>query len=108
MNAVPTPLVRPFFADDRTASILTRGLLADVRATFAAAPDKALAPAWATFPADAPRWPLDWVLGTSDLVPTAVQTIGGTESDHRGLFVEFDWPLASPAELVRASVSPAA
>ena len=108
MNAVPAPLVRPFFGDDRTGAILTRGLLTDVRAALAAPYAAGTAPYWPTFPADAPRWPLDWVLGTSDLVPTFVKTIGGTESDHRGLFVEFDWPLATPAEVVRLSASPAA
>ena len=103
MNAVPAPLVRPLFATDRTAAILTRGPLADARAAFAAES----ASGWPTFPADAPRWPLDWVLGTSDLVPTLVKTIGDDESDHRGLYVQFDWADTSPAELVRHGVTPA-
>jgi endonuclease/exonuclease/phosphatase family metal-dependent hydrolase len=104
MNAVPAPLVRPFFATDRTAAILTRGPLADARTAFGAG----TAPRWPTFPAAAPRWPLDWVLGTSDLVPALVKTIGDRESDHRGLYVRFDWPLATPTELVRVDRSPAA
>jgi endonuclease/exonuclease/phosphatase family metal-dependent hydrolase len=103
MNAVPAPLVRPFFATDRTAAILTRGPLADARAALAAES----AAGWPTFPADAPRWPLDWVLGTSDLVPTLVKTIGDHESDHRGLYVQFDWTATTPAELVRVAATPA-
>jgi endonuclease/exonuclease/phosphatase family metal-dependent hydrolase len=103
MNTVPAPLVRPFFATDRTAAILTRGPLADARAAFAAERGSG----WPTFPADAPRWPLDWVLGTSNLIPTAVETIGDHESDHRGLYVEFEWTAAPPAELVRVGVGPA-
>jgi endonuclease/exonuclease/phosphatase family metal-dependent hydrolase len=88
MNAVPVPLVRPFFASDRTGTILTGGLLLDARAGVGGTGR------WPTFPADAPRWPLDWVLGTSDLVPTLMKTIGDDLSDHRGLYVRFDWPLA--------------
>jgi endonuclease/exonuclease/phosphatase family metal-dependent hydrolase len=107
MNTVPPPLVRPFFADDRTGRILTGGLLADVRSAFAPRYAPGNAPLWPTFPADAPQWPLDWVLGTSDLVPTMVKTVGDRESDHRGLYVEFDWPAATPAVLVQASASPA-
>lgn len=107
MNAVPASAVRPFFSTDRTGAILTRGLLADARTLFAAAAG-AGASLWPTFPAESPRWPLDWILGTSDLVPTFVKTIGERESDHRGLFVQFDWPLATPAELVRTSVPPPA
>jgi endonuclease/exonuclease/phosphatase family metal-dependent hydrolase len=107
MNAVPSPLVRPFFAGDRTGRILTGGLLTDVRSAFAEAYASGSAPLWPTFPAAAPRWPLDWVLGTSDLVPTLVKTVGDRQSDHRGLYVQFDWPLATPAEHVRAAASPA-
>jgi endonuclease/exonuclease/phosphatase family metal-dependent hydrolase len=102
MNAVPAPLVRPFFATDRTAAILTRGPLADARAAFAAES----ATGWPTFPADAPRWPLDWVLGTSDLVPTLVKTVGDRESDHRGLYVQFHWAVTTPAAVVRVGVHP--
>jgi endonuclease/exonuclease/phosphatase family metal-dependent hydrolase len=104
MNAVPAPLVRPFFATDRTAAILTRGPLADARAAFAAES----AYGWPTFPADAPRWPLDWVLGTTDLVPTVIKTIGDHESDHRGLYVQFDWTGSMPAERVRVESRPPA
>jgi endonuclease/exonuclease/phosphatase family metal-dependent hydrolase len=107
MNAVPSPLVRPFFASDRTGRILTRGLLTDVRSAFAEAYASGSAPLWPTFPAAAPRWPLDWVLGTSDLVPTLMKTVGDRQSDHRGLYVQFDWPLATSAEHVRAAASPA-
>jgi endonuclease/exonuclease/phosphatase family metal-dependent hydrolase len=107
MNAVPAPLVRPFFGSDRTAAILTRGLLADVRSAFAGPYAAGHAPLWPTFPAASPRWPLDWVLGTSDLVPTLVKTVGDRASDHRGLYVQFDWRIATPAALVQAAASPA-
>jgi endonuclease/exonuclease/phosphatase family metal-dependent hydrolase len=107
MNTVAAPLVRPFFARDRTGTILTRGLLADVRAAYSAAYGAGTAPLWATFPAAAPRWPLDWVLGTSDLRPMLVKTVGDRESDHRGLYVEFAWPLATPATAAGISASPA-
>jgi endonuclease/exonuclease/phosphatase family metal-dependent hydrolase len=107
MNAVPAPLVRPLFASDRTAGILTRGLLADVRTAVAGSDAPGSASLWPTFPAAAPRWPLDWILATTDLVPTFVKTVGERESDHRGLYAEFDWPAAPPAVLVQAIAAPA-
>ncbi|MGH7806357.1 MAG: endonuclease/exonuclease/phosphatase family protein, partial [Candidatus Binatia bacterium] len=89
MNAVPAPLVRPLFPADRTAAILTGGALADARSLHAAAGAARPARGFATFPSNVPLWPLDWVLGSADLVPENVATIGGRESDHRGLYVKF-------------------
>ena len=91
MNAVPAPLARPLFETDRTAAILAGGALVDARAVYGARVNEASAGRWATFPADRPRWPLDWVLGSPDLVPALVTTVGERESDHRGLYVKFLW-----------------
>ena len=98
MNAVPAPLVRPLFPDDRTAAILTGGALADVRASEAAGAPR---PGFATFPSNRPLWPLDWVLASADLVPERVATVGERESDHRGLYVKFarSAPVAEPEQL---------
>lgn len=98
MNAVPAPLVRPFFPTDRTAAILTSGPLADPRARL-------LVPAggagdWATFPAVAPLWPLDWVLASHDLAAESVRAIGAGASDHLGLYATFRLVPAGPSRAV--------
>lgn len=91
LNAVPTAMTgaRAFFAADRTHDILTSGSLADARVMYASLHRRDSLAEWATFPADAPRWPLDGVLASLDLSPRAVEVIGTTQSDHRGLFVEY-------------------
>ncbi len=99
MNAVPAPLVRPLFPDDRTAAILTGGALADVRASDAASGASGPQPTLATFPSNRPLWPLDWVLASADLVPQRVATIGERESDHRGLYVKFVRSAPEPEQL---------
>lgn len=53
---------------------------------------------WATYPAQAPEWPLDGAFATPDLAPLAVRVIGGDESDHRGLFVHYGWLTAKATE----------
>lgn len=91
INAVPTALTygRAFFAADRTHDILTSGELADARVLRASMEPAADWAAWATYPARRPAWPLDAVLGSLDLVPQEVSAIGGSESDHRGLYVAY-------------------
>ena len=69
----------------KLVTVRNAGVLADARLLYAATHDLASLAPWATFPARAPRWPLDWVLATTDLAPLAVGTIGGSASDHRGL-----------------------
>lgn len=91
INAVPTALTygRTFFAADRTHDILTSGRLADARVLRASVEPGADWAAWATYPARRPVWPLDGVLGSLDLIPTAVTAIGAAHSDHRGFYVEY-------------------
>jgi endonuclease/exonuclease/phosphatase family metal-dependent hydrolase len=93
MNAVPTPLTsgRWMFSDDRTHAILATGGLADACISLASLRGQRSLAAWATYPADAPVWGLDWVLGSLDLAPEDAATIGGTASDHRGLAVLYRW-----------------
>lgn len=87
-NAVPVPMTvkRPHFAADRTHDVLSSGPLADVRSGRGRS-----AAAWATFPAAAPRWPLDMAFASMDLVPTRLAVIGAQASDHRGLYVRLGW-----------------
>lgn len=91
MNAVPGALThgRWMFANDRTHSILATGGLADASILFASRHRDPSLRRWATFPAEAPVWGLDWVLGSLDLAPQAVTTIGAAASDHRGLYVRY-------------------
>jgi endonuclease/exonuclease/phosphatase family metal-dependent hydrolase len=91
MNAVPASLTRKrwMFSEDRTHAILATGSLADASVTFASHSGQESLAAWATYPAEAPRWGLDWVLGSLDLAPQAVAAIGTTASDHRGLHVRY-------------------
>lgn len=91
INAVPTVLTqgRAYFAADRTHDILTSGALADARVLYAAQRGIGDLRRWATYPADVPVWPLDAILGSLDLLPVAVATVGATESDHRGLAVQY-------------------
>lgn len=91
LNAVPTPLTvgRRFFEDDLTHDLLTSGPLVDARVMIAARHGSPDLKAWATFPAATPVWPLDGVLGTHDLVPSDAKIIGVTESDHRGIAVDY-------------------
>jgi len=90
-NTVPTVLTqgRTYFAADRTHDILTSGSLADARILYASVQRRAELSEWATYPASAPKWPLDSVLGSLDLVPTRVVAVGTTQSDHRGLAVDY-------------------
>jgi endonuclease/exonuclease/phosphatase family metal-dependent hydrolase len=86
MNAVPPASGdRPWFGPDRTFALLTDGVLLEARSLHRpnAAAD------FATFPATAPRWPLDWVLASGDLRPVELRVIGGRESDHRGVYVRY-------------------
>jgi len=91
INAVPTVLTqgRAYFAADRTHDILTSGALADARVLYAAQRGIGDLRQWATYPADIPVWPLDAILGSLDLLPESVATVGATESDHRGLAVRY-------------------
>jgi endonuclease/exonuclease/phosphatase family metal-dependent hydrolase len=91
MNAVPVLLTRKrwMFSDDQTHAILATGSLADASISFASHRQEKSLAAWATFPANAPVWGLDWVLGSLDLIPQAVSTIGAGASDHRGLHVRY-------------------
>jgi endonuclease/exonuclease/phosphatase family metal-dependent hydrolase len=106
INAVPTALTysRAFFAADRTHDILTSGRLADARVLRASVEREADWSVWATYPARRPVWPLDAVLGSLDLAPIHVAAIGGSESDHRGFYVEYridDSPGALEAQRTR-------
>jgi len=91
MNAVPLSLTRRrwMFSEDRTHAILATGSLADASITLASNRGEKSLAAWATYPADAPVWGFDWVLGSVDLSPQAVSTIGAAASDHRGLYVHY-------------------
>jgi endonuclease/exonuclease/phosphatase family metal-dependent hydrolase len=93
MNTVPTALTykRPHMAADRTHDVLTSGDLTDARVVVAAREGTDDLSGWATFPALAPEWPLDGSFATPDLIPQTVRVIGSDESDHRGLFVTYDW-----------------
>jgi endonuclease/exonuclease/phosphatase family metal-dependent hydrolase len=103
MNAVPTSLTsrRWMFSDDRTHAILATGGLADACISLASLRGQRSLAAWATYPADAPVWGLDWVLGSPDLAPEDAAAIGGTASDHRGLAVRYRW-LADDAAIAAA------
>ena len=91
VNAVPSVLTagRRFFADDRTHDVLTSGGLVDARLAWAARQGTTNLAPWATFPADAPRWPLDAVLATPELLVDGVTVVGATASDHQGMVVDF-------------------
>ncbi|HEY8554096.1 MAG TPA: endonuclease/exonuclease/phosphatase family protein [Burkholderiales bacterium] len=90
-NAVPTVMTheRAFLAADRTHDILTSGALADARVLYAARVGVRDFAAWATYPASAPAWPLDGVLGSLDLLPADVRVVESPYSDHHGLYVEY-------------------
>jgi len=103
MNAVPGVLTRKrwMFSDDRTHAILATGGLADASVSLASRRRQRSLAAWATYPAAAPVWGLDWVLGSLDLAPEDVQVIGDAASDHRGLSVRYRW-LGDDAEIAAA------
>lgn len=87
LNAVPTVLTgaRRFFSADRTLDVLTSDSLADARVSLASIRGLDSIDHWSTHPASAPKWALDAILASVDLVPQDVAVIGGTASDHRGL-----------------------
>jgi endonuclease/exonuclease/phosphatase family metal-dependent hydrolase len=91
MNAVPSVLTRRrwLFSDDRTHAILATGGLADASLSLASRRRQQSLASWATFPAGAPVWGLDWVLGSLDLAPEDATVIGESASDHRGLYVRY-------------------
>lgn len=91
INAVPTMMThtRAFFTADRTHDILTSGGLADARVLHDSQHQRSDFRAWATYPADAPVWPLDAVIGSLDLVPREVRVLDARYSDHRGLYVQY-------------------
>lgn len=100
INAVPTTLTagRWYFAADRTHDLLNSGPLADARVLRAAILARRDLGAWATYPAEAPRWPLDAVFASTDLWPERIAAIGGKgHSDHRGLYARYRWIGADPA-----------
>lgn len=99
MNAAESTITRrcPPATGDRTHHILSSGVLADARVAMAVRTGAGDLSPWATYPAQAPRWPLDGAFATPDLAPRAVRVIGGGESDHRGLFVHYGWTAAGPA-----------
>lgn len=90
-NSVPTLMTytRAFFAADRTHDILTSGGLADARVLYDSRRGQSDFRVWATYPAEAPVWPLDTVLGSLDLVPRDVKVIATQYSDHYGFYVEY-------------------
>jgi endonuclease/exonuclease/phosphatase family metal-dependent hydrolase len=92
-NAVPSAMTaaRHPFAADRTHDILTSGKLIDARIDLAARSGADDLSPWATYPAGAPQWPLDGIFATADMSPQTVQVVGGEESDHRGLLVNYGW-----------------
>jgi endonuclease/exonuclease/phosphatase family metal-dependent hydrolase len=91
MNTVPTDMTRTrsFATTDRTHDVLTSGTLADARVLFDLRTGQTDFTRWATYPADAPVWPLDMALGSLDLVPEDVRVLEGDESDHRALYVAY-------------------
>jgi endonuclease/exonuclease/phosphatase family metal-dependent hydrolase len=103
MNAVPGALTRNrrWFSRDRTHAILATGTLADASLVFASRQGQRSLAAWATYPAAAPAWGLDWVLASLDLSPQAVAAVGDAASDHRGLYVRYR-RLGEGAELAAA------
>ncbi len=103
LNAVPTGITaeRPYLAADRTHDIITGGPLMDARSVLEATGRGNWAQ-WATFPADAPRWPLDAILASSRLLPRRAGVLGGAASDHRGLFIEYQWLHAPQAQQLAA------
>jgi endonuclease/exonuclease/phosphatase family metal-dependent hydrolase len=91
MNAVPTMMssLRDFVGKDRTHDILTSGPLADARVLVDARLARADFDTWSTYPAAAPIWPLDMVLGSLDLLPVDARVMDGLHSDHRGFYVSY-------------------
>ena len=91
VNAVPTIMThtRAFFAADRTHDILTSGTLADARVLYDSFRGRSDFRVWATYPAQAPVWPLDAALGSLDLTPLDVRVLDAVYSDHRGLYVQY-------------------
>lgn len=86
MNAVPTQqtLHRPWFSADRTHDVLTAGRLYDARSELAG-DDPSSWKQWATYPARAPRLPLDGIFPSADLAALSLRVIGLGLSDHLGL-----------------------
>jgi endonuclease/exonuclease/phosphatase family metal-dependent hydrolase len=99
-NTVPTVMTytRAFFVADRTHDILTSGGLGDARVLYAARHNRSDFKIWATYPAAAPVWPLDGILGSLDLFPADVRVVRSEHSDHHGLFVQYQ-PLHDPAAI---------
>lgn len=99
INAVPTasPGARWYFAADRTHDVLSSGTLADARVLRAAVEAQRDLSEWATYPARAPRLPLDAVFASTDLWPERVVTVGTDQSDHRGLLARYRWVAGDPA-----------
>jgi endonuclease/exonuclease/phosphatase family metal-dependent hydrolase len=91
MNAVPTMMsrLRDFVGRDRTHDILTSGPLADARVLIDARLGRASFDTWSTYPAVAPVWPLDMVLGSLDLFPVDARVMDGLHSDHRGFYAAY-------------------
>lgn len=104
LNAVPAHLTlgRRLFGDDLTHDLLTSGPLVDARVVLAARDGEATMARWATFPVDAPVWPLDGALATADLVPVDARPIGDDASDHLGLAATFRFAGAPVREAYRA------
>lgn len=86
MNAVPTrlTLARRWFHADRAHDVLTSGRLFDLRQELGG-DDTSTWSRWATYPANAPVWPLDAIFATSDLQATGLDVMGHEQSDHLGL-----------------------
>jgi len=91
MNAVPTVMTRSraFAKADRTHDILTSGSLADARVLYDARLGRTDFRAWATYPANAPVWPLDTALGSLDLIPYEARVMDARDSDHRGFYIAY-------------------
>lgn len=92
MNAADAtvPNGRVYAVSDRTHDILAGGLL-DARLVLAARSGSPDLTRWATYPSTAPRFALDAVFASPDLWPVVSTSVGRSESDHRGLFVQYSW-----------------
>lgn len=66
--------------------LLTEGPLVDARSVLSPEDES-----WPTYPSPDPKWALDSIFASADLVPVAIRAIGGAFSDHCGLVVDYRW-----------------
>jgi endonuclease/exonuclease/phosphatase family metal-dependent hydrolase len=96
MNSSPDIADRRYAAGDRTYVVLTSGPLIDARAVVGSDPGQ-----FATVPSTRPRWPIDAIFASAELLPLAVAVLPGTSSDHRGVAATFAF--ATPEQARRLS-----